>query len=1530
MLKHIPKLHRDIASLLVSFVLILWAVTILGGLGADVDTSYRSFPADTDDPDSLLNHANTYFWWARYRKNTLPEFDSATTLARRAMARSEARLATDGDSIRYRQRMRQAREIMTAAEKRGEVCRTNISSVVPFYMEIMGHDDPYFHEDADPADVPNVALRGALAKLTGLMSPERVVPLTNRPGFVLLHVSTTNPLAEEMLTQELNNGSRFYTISDHELVKILGVERIDRGRLVTDTASLRRIAAAFRTEEVAVLDFMENDRVDGIYYYGIRLSLWSASGGWDPRNIYTEYMVRDRVFNQVTIFILPLFFAFALLAVALNLLTNVLIVRFFGMEGVHPLYMLICFTVSALIQYVLVAFVLRNFLNPDPEDYFVSDGAEAWSIAYPVTFILPIFLTYLVLGKLDNIITSFQSHLDRPMAIFAMATGSLLTIPCAMTYFQMLRFGNVEGMVIWPLLMALLLLSSLLAARHITRIINFPESVHMARRVFSWTAVACYGFLAFLLVSGMLTDSGAGVLKTWFLTIFLPTAVLLEAAGECTRWLTRPKRAGNKVVEQMMMPEGLKGVLELSEKEGGWRLFSRQDVWYASLYVTAKRGMDVSRVMMSHFSLADMGSCFVVDFSKKKQGSTEVHYYPFARAFEKELAFSKFNDVAETARKTTNILGRLISAFTSAGDVLIDERSTKPRNPRELSAILLSILGRRPCILLLDHLEEIDEENVELLKNLTEAIQRESVRTGRHTPPILAAGFGEYGYRDKVLSILEGLSTEQVRGCVEFRMQYADPASWYLERMSAPVQLKLHLAWLFRSRQRNDVPENITLTIKELRSKGRLFTDPGSGLLLASIDQLNDLPDIDHLIEDGHFPEGDAQVKEAMTAAAYIADADGRFHLNVLSHVLDIDTIRLLRILKDAEHQNLVYDLKGQEMFWRYEFTDKALISDFKRLENPRQERASQLAYEYIRRFVTYHCPAETPAENARDLREAFRNGQRDIASLMLLAERAHLVQPAFPGLAFHLNDLVATLISSHAVSHFDQALTCCKNCRESALLLRGREREGLEARLQALRLIEFRLLLETGKHHDTSIKGLMEELSQACDSHAIDDARARAFRFLRVRYHFTSFSEEDQRLGPERLAAIRQESLSEAEEIRAIFYGIKLEPSWNLHFRDAAAMALMRDVQGRYEGILGRLEQLYLTDPQTRGLYREVLNDYAGSFLSDKVLSLTGVDAAAPSRTFLPGFLHAIGLETPELLFSRIRALLIRRLSLERETDAGVEPFGKSRLSELLADRSGDIDRRGLCYTLNYMSRAYLYTNQWELCLDVSEMSYRFNRELGDGTGEVISAGVAGRACESLGRKVEAFLWYERSFGHGWKIKHYSRAEMVLNLCRLAQASGDPQALRLAAFYSNQLEWAFISQHVSREAIDEEFAHLLLSSTEGVRKQEPKGLPGVPQEWLSEGSRLLEGLYDLAHRYRMTDSDSGDRGLPEGVILPGWRLHFTDLNGQLSPGLEGVEMKLYAEAVEEEVLCRFYKVGLLEWRLLHLEVKKRPSHRNP
>ncbi len=1519
---------KTTGTIILAAALLYGTLEVLGYLKTSVDTSYRSFPSNTTHPDSLLNHANTYFWWARYRKNTMPEFDTAVSLALKAQSASATFLQSDRDTVAYDQRMRQSRELIAASGKQAEVCRTNISSVIPFYMEIMGHDDDYMYEDADPDEVPNVALRGALARLNGLMSPERTVELQNLPGFILLNVNTTNPIAEEMLTQELNNSTRFYTISDHELVNILGSDHIDREILVTDTTSLRRIADAFQTREIAVLDFKENDRVNGIYYYGIRLNLWSRSTGWFPRNIYTEYMVRDRGFNQVTTFILPLLLAFTILAVLLNTLANLACDRIFRTEGTHPLYMLICFVVSAIIQYALVTFLLRNFLNPDPEDFYASDAGEAWSYVYPLTFILPVFLTYLVLGKLDNFITSFKSQLDRPIAIFAMIAGALLTIPCSMTFFQMLRFGVTENLDNWMVLTAIVLLTSGLAARYISRIVNFPESVHIAKRVFTWLAVISQGILLFLLIIALLTHYHSEVLQTWILKTFLPVTLLVEVIGQLVGLFTRTTRSEPDEVADILMPDGLEG-MELKEVDGRL-VFFKGGRRYASLYVSAKRGMDLRQVK-SHFGIHKLQNCFVVDFSAHKPVGTDVHYFPFAKSFERELAFGKFNDVAEAARKTTNILGRLIAPFTNAGTVLIDERNTKARDPKELTPVLLSILQRSPSILLLEHLEEIDEENLDLLGSLIEAIQKDAVVARNHAPAILGAGYGAYGYRDRVLTLLEKLSYGQIHGLSEFQVRFTDPAGVYLDSLSAPIQLKLHLTALFRAHQRNDVPQNIKKTVEELIAKGQLTWDSDSGLLLGHIDQIRELPEIDHLIGNGHYLKGNAEVMEVMTGASYIADAHGRFHVKALAFVMDIETMRLMRILKEAEHQNLVYDLKSPDLFWWFEFTDKALISDFKHLENPRQERRSQLANEYIRRFVLFHCKEQKPSDNINLITEEYSNGYIALDLLWLLAQRSQMVHPAFPELAYHLNYIAAKLISNNAISHYDRALVCCNNCLEISKLLNDRVRNRLEPSSYELGLIEFRLLLETGRQKEPSVMRLVSDIRNACERNALGKHQIIDFQFLMVRYHFLEFSPQDQLSGKKLLSEISLLELDESEQIRTIFYGIKLVPGKDLNFSNPVSAALAFEVYERYEEILTRLENLDLTYPRNKSLYREVLNDYAGSFLSDKVLSIfnTENDAAAPF--YAHEFLNKIGLHDPDRLFSRIHELLNRRLSLEspfiKDKISVSDAFQRDWLSALLIDTNYNIDKRGLCYTLNYMSRACSYTGKWEQCLQVSAISYRFNREIGDIVGMMMAAGVAAKASEKLANFKDAFNWYKRSFGHGWMVNHYSQTSMLLNMIRVANVSGDTAAVKLCAFYCRQRALSVIRPYALKEAFDDSIRLLLLNSTDGHFRETPAAHTWFPQSWLTDANKFLDGIHSLFSRYleicvdtMNTVSVSFDDS--EVSSASECLLSISTINISLPKGIEGKEMIMKMTSSDENVFCEFYRFGTDQWRLLNMAPK--------
>ena len=406
-----------------------------------VQQSFDTHPPTTSDPDSLLNHANTYYWWGRYRKNTLPEFDTAASWATKSLKLAEAKWQQDKDTVSYRRRIQFANQIIQKSKEQAEICKYNIASYIPTYMEVMGYDDDYMQEDADSKDVPNIALRGALDRLTELVLPDRNQAIASRADFVLLNVQTSNPMAEEMLIQELNNKTRMYTISNHEMAAILGKDSINIQELIKDSLAMSKIALSFGTTELSVIDFKENDKVNGIYYYGMKLRVWGLEQGWKKLSTYTEYMVRDRVFNQVTVVIAKLLMVVLMLGFALNLFSIVISGWNLGIKAINPFYLVLCCAIALIAQYLLVTFGLKNFVNPAPDAYFVSDPGEQWAIAFPLTFILPSFVVYLVLGKMDNFIASFRSDFENPLALFSLVAGSLLPVAFSFTYFKIIRFG---------------------------------------------------------------------------------------------------------------------------------------------------------------------------------------------------------------------------------------------------------------------------------------------------------------------------------------------------------------------------------------------------------------------------------------------------------------------------------------------------------------------------------------------------------------------------------------------------------------------------------------------------------------------------------------------------------------------------------------------------------------------------------------------------------------------------------------------------------------------------------------------------------------------------------------------------------------------------------------------------------------------------------------------------------------------------------------------------------------------------------
>jgi hypothetical protein len=179
--------------------------------------------------------------------------------------------------------------------------------------------------------------------------------------FALVHAQGESKAIHESIIQKLNAESKFYTISDHELVKILG-EGATYNSVFNDSASLVAVSQFFGAKSIALIELINNDKVDGIHYYGMRYDVWQQGDNAIKDGVYTEYFVRNRNFNQMTLMKLPLLLMFLGLLGALGF--GVALVLHL-VKGIHfswySLWTTSHFFLRAAISSLRSSSVMRNF-----------------------------------------------------------------------------------------------------------------------------------------------------------------------------------------------------------------------------------------------------------------------------------------------------------------------------------------------------------------------------------------------------------------------------------------------------------------------------------------------------------------------------------------------------------------------------------------------------------------------------------------------------------------------------------------------------------------------------------------------------------------------------------------------------------------------------------------------------------------------------------------------------------------------------------------------------------------------------------------------------------------------------------------------------------------------------------------------------------------------------------------------------------------------------------------------------------------
>jgi hypothetical protein len=1363
---------KQLAPWLVGAVIVVGGIPWLWSVMRDaVRAGHERHPITADATAAqLLNHANTYYWFGRYRKNTRPEFERAMALAQQARTKALAAVPPDTALVT------QADALLEMGRQQLALCDRGMGSHYPFHMELMDHVGAFVEQDCAPEEFPQQAVIRAMDQLLGVMCPDRTVLIRDRALYALVVTPPGEPEVNELVTEKLNADSRLYTIAAHEAARILGREVTDIAALAGDTTALRALCSAFNADQLALVHLLRNDRVDGIHYHGLRFDLWSPRSARVEHTVYTESFLQDRTFNQMPGLKLPLLFVFLLLALAVNLVITGL-QRASGVEHpVQPYHMAACFLVGAVANIVAVDVALVRWLNPEPQAYYAEDLGEVWAYALPVVMLfLPALVAYLTLGKLDNLIPQFRSGLDQRSSLFSWCLGSLLVFPFVWTYYCIVRFGWSPAAGLWLPVAGALALSAWLISGHWKRMLELPERAGLLVRGATYGAIALHALVLYLAVLGTLTRYDASTLTGIGITLYLPGLLVAEGVGLLGR-----RGRGRTSVRVGGLPQVLPDhidALVLGRDALGLRV-ALEGALGGALQVKGRRGMDGHAVVRHALREHPDVRVLHVDLEAVRPKEVDVHYYPFAEGLAGVVAWTAFNDVAETARKAGNLIGRLLNGITSLGGLLVDEGGSRARKPEEAARIIAPRLAEVPTVLVVDHTDRIDAPCRELLQALAAALL---AMDPAKRPLLVSCSYATSAGTEAVDSLLEPFAP------VAFTLHYTDLAHRFLEsgdNRRLPIMARVHLAALLQREEKDLAPEPLEAVFADLRAT-KAITD-GSPFQVVLMDRLDGLKDIEPRTDTEQVLRDDPELRRVLTAAAYASDGRGRFRITLLARMVGLERMPLLFILKRAEEHNLVVDLKGDAQHDRYAFTDRHAVLELKEPENAHADRLSQLAREYYSMYVRFHVPGVDIDAELQRLDGDLQRGQLHATELFNLAQRATRVHADMPADAERICRFAARMLSTAAHARLDDALACMDNA--DAIQRYRRERgEALDAQ-ESLRadLLRWSILVEQGNAGSADARRIAQRFRAEGAPRGTSDAAKLDLLLLEARYCFLDFDPDNRSRG-EACCDRVMEAGDPLQRARARFYRLKLVPNVDVDLSRPTtdpAKAMAHDQA--YVALLAEVRALP-SGADARRLLGEVLNDLGG-LLGDRYLGAVRRNPDAPG-------IRALASDGAEGLFARVNALLTERVRMEMP---GHGPLDERAWDRLLSGDDTAIDRRGLCYTLNYWTRALRTMGMLDEAVTMGQRAYRLNRAVGDHLGASIAAGTLSDIMEQRGDAAEGFAWQEHSFGHVWFLSDdWRRRYAAWRMLELAHAAGRPDLKAAADHYARQYELLHELRHL-------------------------------------------------------------------------------------------------------------------------------------
>ncbi len=1394
-----PKklLHLGIIFLLIGTILILFM-----HMKKSVNEQLVLTDIENETPSELLNHANTLYWLGRTYGNSIYEFQKSEKLALRA----KHLLKRNADSTSAVMRIK-ADKIIANARRNREQNALTVNNKYPYFLDFSGLNELQ-EEDQALEEMDRVTTIRVLTKLMDLPDPNSSLSIREYPYFSILIHNSNDPQLHEAGIQYLNLSTKQYTISEHEIAQITGKKNYNVAQLLKDTSNINKICDFFNCSELAIIYVNKQDQFDGIYYYGANIRLISPHADKLTKSRYTETFTVARGYNTM-------------LGIKIPLLTVYLLLLILGVE-LLSLLKLFAYSRIKWHRFILVGFIamaihiasieaLAYFWNPESGEFAETDKAMVWIFAVALSFtLIPILVGHLTVGKLDRFISSFDSGLDDKNGLFSVVFPGLTIYSVSITYYNLLRFGISDNLYFGVYAFIYSLVISYLLSDYWKKMKELPSKSFLFHKISVYTLLGIIVLCAILFPYSTFGNLAYSDVQNSFI-LFVGIPLLLSLINNQILNYYFKIHSSHELQKTIDFKED-RYIKNLAEDS---MLNSLKKDGVLVIYGAKKMGKTwlAKKIAEKYAQDKLYDNLIFIDFSlsQSTEEKNKINYYPFAEAFSHLLPKNVFNDQAEEARKSGNILGKLISSITSAGDFLVDESESKPAELSKIREIIIKKIEANPkTLIVFDNIHLTEGENKELFLSFLNEIQRvhnvKSSNVLKKYPLVLFTSTQGFHIKREFENLIEGLiNVRNTANKETFRLEdkiyslredlnyppfysiNSDPQflNKYLSTYKIGIFDKKSILEKFKRSEKDKTPGIITELLKTLHELQQISI----GKKTIHINKREfEMPEI---VEELEFYETviktlSPELLDILRCCAYAALEDGEFEVGAISYILEKKRLDILHHLNSAENLNIVYDTKDKNDWYR--FNDTRFIMVLKKQDNQGVNQLfSQLGKEYYQRWVNFYF------DHFEALKKDVINHRQTLISL---AERAFLLNEINPEKSLMILKEMGYFFLEPQISLLENA----KKSFENAIGIMSKKNS----------------LIPKKEMYELQVKGLLrtlDEKNEINSAQAADILKFSAeivvvcpelsnelFYLEKLAYaKSTSYNPDSAR---QYISAIRTKLANEKHDaiydLKLRFLMLLLEPTGGASFEK------LKELCGSYEELIqtiqrGENSEVYLSG----GVYQQILNNYGGSIIGDKMIGHRELMADDERRLdyFLQSITilkHRVKIELDRFVKNTQNehvAESIQKIISFIETkkveslDEALELINKIVLILNYKPLTYFVDRKGLSYTVNYITRALYYystdhnearmqTPDLNLTLEaISTYAYELNHDVQDTMGIIMSATFKGLILQNFSssnhhqRTNEAFNCFEESFAQSYNSQHYQATLALTNMASLLKS---------------------------------------------------------------------------------------------------------------------------------------------------------------